>query len=368
MQKIQKLIFKLKMKNLLLNPQRLKLARERRGLSATKLSEKLGVTSRTLSNYENGHTELTMQDSIIEKLSKVLNYPIPFFFSDDLIEVKPENVSFRSMARMSAKKRDAALSAGSIAMEFHQWLDKRFNLPKPDIPEFNHPESTPNPDVAARQLREYWGLGEKSIPNMVHLLESKGIRVYSLAQDCVEVDAYSYWIDEQPFIFLNNQKTPERSRFDAAHELGHLLLHKRADTVDKKAIEAEANQFASAFLMPESAIRAVVPFQPSFTQLLELKKYWNVSLTALIKRTFDLKLSTEWHYRQLQIMAAKHGYRTSEPNGMLKRETSQIIEKIIFLLKDNKISNKEIEQKLNIPLRDLADITFQHTYFSLRKI
>lgn len=367
MQRTPKQKFKLNMKNLSLNPQRLKLARERRGLTAVELSEALGITSRTLSSYENGHTDLTEQDSVVDKLSEILKYPVPFFFSDDLIEIKAENASFRSMARMSAKKRNAALSAGSIAMEFNKWLDERFNLPKADIPEFNHPESTPDPAVAARQLREYWGLGEKSIPNMIHLLESKGIRVYSLAQDCVEVDAYSYWIDEQPFIFLNNQKTPERSRFDAAHELGHLLLHKRAD-VDKKAIEAEANQFASAFLMPESAVRAVVPPQPSFKQLIELKKYWNVSLAALIKRTFDLQLSTEWHYRQLQITSGKYGYRTSEPNGMLKRETSQVIEKVVSLLKLNKISNREIEKKLNIPLKDLADLTFQHAYFRLRKI
>lgn len=354
------------MKSLSFNPQRLKLARERRGLSAIELSKILNITSRTLSSYENGHKELTEQDAIVEKISKALNYPVPFFFSDDLIQIKAETASFRSMARMSAKKRDAALSAGSIAMEFNKWLDERFNLPKVDIPEFNHSESTPDPAVAARQLREYWGLGEKSIPNMVHLLESKGIRVYSLTQDCVEVDAYSYWIDEQPFIFLNNQKTPERSRFDAAHELGHLLLHKRADITNKKALETEANQFASAFLMPESAVRAIIPLQPSFKQLIEMKKYWDVSLAALIKRTFDLKLSTEWHYRQLQITAGKYGYRTAEPNGMLKRETSQILDKIILLLREHKISNKEIEKKLNIPLSDLAELTFQNSYFRLR--
>jgi hypothetical protein len=41
-------------------------------------------------------------------------------------------------------------------------------------------------------VRQAWGLGELPIKNMVHLLESKGVRVYSLAIDAVEVDAFVY--------------------------------------------------------------------------------------------------------------------------------------------------------------------------------
>lgn len=256
------------MNKLQLNPQRLKIARERRGFTKTELAKLLGITSRTLSNYESNIPEVSGDRSIIEferdtgnieKLANILGYPISFFtIEDELTEIKTDMVSFRSLSRLSAKKRDAALATGSLAMEFENWLNKKFNLPKIDIPDFEHPDSI-TPAIAARRLREYWGIGEKSISNMVHLLEAKGIRVYSLAQDCLEVDAYSYWLDNKAFVFLNNQKTPERSRFDAAHELGHLVLHKYISTNNSKETELEANQFASEFLMPERSIKAVIP-------------------------------------------------------------------------------------------------------------
>lgn len=365
------------MNKLQLNPQRLKIARERRGFTKTELAKLLGITSRTLSNYESNIPEVSGDRSIIEferdtgnieKLANILGYPISFFtIEDELTEIKTDMVSFRSLSRLSAKKRDAALATGSLAMEFENWLNKKFNLPKIDIPDFEHPDSI-TPAIAARRLREYWGIGEKSISNMVHLLEAKGIRVYSLAQDCLEVDAYSYWLDNKAFVFLNNQKTPERSRFDAAHELGHLVLHKYISTNNSKETELEANQFASEFLMPERSIKAVIPYQPSINQLIELKSNWNVSLAALVKRVGDLKLVTDWHYRQLQIELGKRGFKKSEPEGLVKRETSIIIDKIVDYLKQKKINRKLVEEETNLPLSDLSEITFKHRYFNLRVI
>ena len=352
-----------------LNPKSLKIARERRELTKAELANLVGISSRTLTNYESDITEFERDTGNIEKLAKVLGYPVSFFLqNDELTEINQDMVSFRSLARLSAKKRNAALAVGSLAMEFEKWLNQKFNLPKMDIPDFDHPDNDLSPQIAARRLREYWGIGEKSISNMVHLLESKGIRVYSLAQNCVEVDAYSYWLDGKPFVFLNNQKTPERSRFDAAQELGHLILHKTISPNSSKDIELEANQFASEFLMPERSVKATVPYQPSLSNLIQLKTNWNVSLAALLKRIGDLKLATEWHYRQLQIELGKRGFRKLEPEGLSRRETSIIIEKVVEQLREQKINQQHVEKETNLPLSDLAEITFKHRYFNLRVI
>src|SRR3546814_6566541 len=45
-------------------------------------------------------------------------------------------------------------------------------------------------------------------------------------EDTKNVDAFSCWRNGQPFVFLNTFKSAERSRFDAAHELAHLVLHR----------------------------------------------------------------------------------------------------------------------------------------------
>lgn len=48
------------------------------------------------------------------------------------------------------------------------------------------------------------------------------------------------------FYFLNTSRTAERCRFDLAHELGHLVMHKHG-IIEGIHVEQEANAFASAF-------------------------------------------------------------------------------------------------------------------------
>src|SRR3546814_18887947 len=89
---------------------------------------------------------------------------------------------------------------------------------------------------------------------MVHLLESRGIRVFSLSENTKEVDAFSVWRDDAPYVFLNRFKSAERSRYDAAHELAHLCLHKHGGAAAEyrdSSVEKETSAFAGAFLMPE---------------------------------------------------------------------------------------------------------------------
>src|SRR3546814_9447087 len=116
---------------------------------------------------------------------------------------------------MSARERDAALAAGSLAYEVIDWVSERFTLPKADILDLGHER---DPASAARMLRQYWSIGEKPVGNMIKLLESKGVHVFSLAEDTKNVDAFSCWRNGKPFVFLNTFKSAERSRFDAAHE------------------------------------------------------------------------------------------------------------------------------------------------------
>ncbi|MET9565773.1 ImmA/IrrE family metallo-endopeptidase [Streptomyces tauricus] len=74
-------------------------------------------------------------------------------------------------------------------------------------------------------VRTRWDLGQAPAPNMVHLLEAHGVRVFSLPPDSLEVDAFAVWRSGVPFVFLHTLKTVERARFFAAHELGHLVMH-----------------------------------------------------------------------------------------------------------------------------------------------
>lgn len=120
----------------------------------------------------------------------------------------------------------------------------------------------------AADVRRAWNLGVGPIPNLVRLLESKGIVVAHVPEECREVDAFSTWCGSRPFIFLVSEKgSTSRARFDAGHELGHLVMH--ADVAPGSAeAERDANRFASAFLLPKEPFLAECPRWLDFDHLM----------------------------------------------------------------------------------------------------
>lgn len=339
------------------NPNRLTVARKRRGFTMTRLAELLSVELRSVSAYENG--EFPPSAGTLEKISTLLDFPISFFAQDDLEEISPDTASFRAMSKMSASKRDIALYSGSIALLLNNAIESRFHLPAIDLPDLSR-ESVP--EAAADSLRRHWGLGELPIKNIVHLLEAKGVRIFSLCIDAVEVDAFSLWRESQPFVFLNTMKSGERMRFDCAHELGHLAIHRHgADQGGvingSQELEKEANEFASAFLMPRSSVLAYAPKLVTIEKLVQLKKIWGVSVAALAYRMHRLEIISDWHYRELFKQLSKLGYRKSEPET-IPHETSQVLQKVFASLRDEGFGKSDIALEIHVNREEIDELVF----------
>ena len=221
----------------------------------TRFAATLGVDLRSVSAWEKVD-EFDPDGERVNQIAEVLNFPPGFFYGEDIEEPVPEAVSFRAMSKMSAAQKAGAISAASIAFLLSDWISARFELPRPSVPDFGQDQHSPS--AAADSLRQQWGLGVLPIRNVIHLLELNGVRVFSLAMNVVELDAFSFWRGNVPYIFLNTRKSPEHSRFDAAHELGHLVLHKHGGPSGMPA-ERQANEFAAAFLMPQADVLARAP-------------------------------------------------------------------------------------------------------------
>jgi Zn-dependent peptidase ImmA (M78 family)/DNA-binding transcriptional regulator YiaG len=340
------------------NHTRLTLARKRRGLTKIEFSRRMGVSLRSFEAYELG--EYPPNKNATSKIAAVSGFPSEFFFGDDLDEPMSDTASFRSMARMKSSQREMALSQGAIAMHLNNWLEDRFELPQCEVPNLRDQSS---PESAAEALRHHWGIGELPINNVIHLLEAKGVRIFSLAIDAREVDAFSLWKESTPFIFLNNNKTSEHSRFDAAHELGHLVLHRHGGPRGREA-ECEANAFASAFLMPRASVIAHSPRFPTLRTLVKLKRIWKTSVAALCYRLHAVGMLSEWQYRMLYIQISKNGFRTAEPNEA-PRETSQVLPKIFTLLQKEGMTRPRVARDLSIPQSELECLMFGLTITSL---
>lgn len=332
--------------------ERLRLARTRRGLSKAELARLARRVPRTISDYEAGRTEPA--DHIVERFAEILRFPIQFFYQPLVRSMPRDSASFRALSKMTAKQANAALAVGTLGIELNEWIEERFNLPDADVPDLQ--PGIIDPEGAAALVRSRWGLGQSPISNVVHLLEAHGVRVFSLADECREVDAFSAWVGATPYVCLATYKTAERAIFDAAHELGHLVLHRDHAAPRGRREEREADTFASCFLMPREDVEAEAPTNPSFTDLIYAKTRWRVSVAALNYRLHYLGFTSDWHYRELCMDIGQFG-RNREPNP-LAREQSQVLVKVFTTMREEGVTKKDIADALFLYQEDLDAITF----------
>lgn len=321
------------------------------------LSARVGVTPRTITSYESmGASEPSAP--VLEELASVLRFPIAFFFRPDAEPVHGMSATFRSLSRMTAAKRDSALAGGSLALDLRSLIDAHLELPQPQVAD----RRDLGPSEAATIVRAEWGLGDKHCGNLVHLLERFGVRVFSI-DAAHEVDAFSLWISEQPFVFVNTKKSAERGRFDCAHELGHLLLDRHAPAPNKDR-ERLADEFAANFLMPESSVRARVGTRfVDVARVHALKAEWGVSAFALARRLYDLSMLTEWRYKSICREIAMTTGRDNELNGE-RSETSRLLPKVFTQLANMGLTRERIAARLCLFADEINSLTFG--YFALR--
>lgn len=325
----------------MLNTSRLTAARKRQGWTITRLSQESGLSTKTLSSYENDHHE--PGEANLLRLAEALQVTPSFLTADDLDEIPLDAVSFRAFSKMTARTRDRGLASARIALLLDEWIKERFNLPQPDVPSLTGRD----PEIAAQEVRARWGLGEQPIRNVIHLLEAHGVRVFSLTQDNRELDAFCTTWHKKPYIFLATNKSAERGRFNAAHELGHLVLHGEDHIPHGQASEDEANRFAASLLMPRSSVLAQGLRNAPADRLLQAKKKWGVAAMAMAHRANEMGLMSEWSYRTACVDLSRMGYRRGEPGG-LPKESSQLLTKVVQQLAANGIGIKDVATDIGV--------------------
>ena len=323
--------------NALIVPSKLREAREARGLSLDALGERVGQTRQTISKYENGRAN--PRSEIIHRLSEELDLPIRFFMSEpDSPDLAP--IFFRSLRSTLVRHRTMGERKLGWLQHLVRTLQKSLVFPIPEFTDFNapsDPRTIQDADIeaVATALRRSWGLGDGAIPNIVQLLESKGAIVVRNLLGLNTIDAFSQWshADQRPFIVLGSDKDcAVSSRFSAAHELGHLILHRNVDkrfvtqsSLIHRRIENQAHLFASAFLLPAETFTTSVP-RIDLDVLSLAKPQWGASIGTMIKRAATLKMISAERERALFILRSQRGWTKREPlDDVLPVETPQLL-------------------------------------------
>ncbi|MBI5173523.1 MAG: ImmA/IrrE family metallo-endopeptidase [Candidatus Melainabacteria bacterium] len=335
------------------DPSALRLARELRGLQKNELAAQIGVTASALTQFEGGVSRPSPQT--IGKLSLCLQFPPTFFqATSEGSSISSEECHFRRLQSSSQSERRKMVALATLLSRLTELLEEYVDFPPEQLSgtQMQPPSDLHDIEATAVRIREHWGLGMGPIPHVVALLESKGIITFRLLDDCKRVDAFSLWLRNRPFIFLNAEKgSASRSRFDAAHELGHLVMHsdcKPGDSVH----EMQADRFASAFLLPRPSFITECPRRLSWDHYLALKQRWGVSLQALIRRSFDLGCIGEHTYRRAYVQLNQKGWRAAEPNEPAT-EQPMLIQQSITLLKQIAIDLPTVANKLSVREHDL---------------
>lgn len=304
-------------------PARLRMARELRGLTQAKVAAASGLSAAAVSQFESGAVH--PRTDTRRELADALVVPPDFF-----AETPPATHDgfFRSLrrTRVSDRRRARALALIVHDMALGSPLP-RADIPRVPITDLDAP--TQLVADAAMTLRRTWQVPDGPVGNVVRLLEEHGALVVRLPLATADVDAFSLPFDDRPVVVLGADKNDAgRSRFDAAHELGHLVMHGQ-QVWGLKEVETQAHKFAAAFLMPEDQIRPYLPERADWAILFDLKQHWRVSLAALLMRARDLGVMSPSQYLTgVKYMSAR-GWRMLEPVPLGSTEVPDLTLKVL---------------------------------------
>lgn len=332
------------------NGERLKLARIYRNMTASELAEKIGVSRQAVLQYEKNESNPKLETEFT--IITTLHFPRDFFYMDNLSNIPINNTFFRALS--STKKIDLQTQEEKtrFIVYIYEFLNNYFNYPELDLPEIDIDidlNKKENIEDIAIKVRNYWGLGNQPVENMVNLLENKGVIVSTLNVGKKTIDAFTqvHRINNKEkycVVLSNDKQSVARRNFDAAHELGHIILHKNIEKLEElsseeqKKLEDQANSFAAAFLLPKNEFFNELKDPLNLEFYKELKKKWKVSIAAMVMRARQLERINNSQYIELVKSMNYRKWRTREPlDNQWKLQETILFKKSIDMLKNNNI-------------------------------
>jgi Zn-dependent peptidase ImmA (M78 family) len=341
---------------------RLKLARGAAGLSLRELADRIEnrVSAQQIGKYE--RDEDVPSSGVLIALSHALGVSVDYLVGDQ--EMVLDGVEFRKR-QITSKKEEAQIEAQALhVIERYLLIEEILGL---QSAEWDKPREAPFPvreiadaELAARSLREYWNLGIDPIPDLVELLEERGIKVV-VVRSHEHIDGLAARVRRSrgepiPVIVICSGVHGERQRFNLAHELGHMIMDVQGD---ERFREKAAHRFAGAFLMPAEALWSNVGRNRSsigWSELFALKKLFGASVQAITYRCADLGIFPAALKGSLFREYSRLGFRTGpnyEPHQLTEEKPERFDRLCYRALAENAISEAKAAELLNITVREL---------------
>lgn len=345
---------------LLFDPDRLRLARTLVRLNKTQLAAHAEVTPAAISQFELG--QATPSRETLARLALATGVPASFFQRPPRRGAHdPSAAHFRSLRSTSQAERAQALGVAELAWHVADGLARWVRLPEVDVPEIPLGPDAPATDVegAAAAVRVELGLGVEPLPHIVRTLESRGALVLRTPDRLSNrVDAFSHRIGPRPLVVLSASKQDAaRSRFDAAHELGHLVMHH--ESIPGSALkERQAHLFASCLLAPPDALRDELPRRADWGALVLLKERYGMSVKSLAFAAHRLGVWSDTTYQRAMRRYNAAGWNHEEPGDIGAAEQPSMLGKAAALLLENGVGLDRLAAACALP-QDLVNEILQ---------
>ena len=356
--------------SLRINGKRLKEARLFNHLTMSALADQIGVSKQAISKYE--HNKIEISSAVFQKIVQVLNFPLYFFTDFEKVPYQDDGTFYRSRLTATQSEKQPSKTYKKAAAYLRDYFENYIDFPELDT----KLELEESPENSANELRRIWNLDDQPISDIVDLMERHGLIIVNVDFNSNKIDARSGYVEigeKQYYIVLVNGKKQNffRDQFTLAHELGHYamhakLYHPQEDLLgqDYRTIENEANQFASAFLMPKESFESDLT-QNGFINIdtfINLKSKWNVSIAAMVHRAHDLQLIDDKEYIKLQKQISYRGWRTKEIMDDEKiMSKPKALNQAFELLEEHDVVHPK---DLNDKLREMYGIVFPNEILS----
>lgn len=327
------------------NGKRLKEARLYNKMTLTELAGKLDVTKQAISKYETGKSSPAFENSL--QLFKVLGFPREFFYTRENFQYETEGTFFRSRLTATQKSKQPAEILIKYSVILRDFFSQYIEFPEMrNREEYQHIQDI---EMVANRIRKDIGLDNGPISDIIEVAELMGFCIINSEYQEDKVDAFSSMnkINNQQYFVITTGESRSfyRQQFSIAHEIGHWVLHQHLnptelDKDEYKIMENQANKFASAFLLPQESFGEQLQSQrvDDIETYLNLKRTWNVSMAAMIKRAYDLNVITVDTQTKLYKQMGYRRWRNPEPFDLSTNRTIPVaFKQSIDLLIDAKI-------------------------------
>lgn len=339
---------------------RLKLARKMAGYSLQELADALEnkVTKQSLNKYEMGL--MNPSGEVLVAISNTLKVKPDYFMKRNQVELG--QILFRKKTSLSKKNEEAVVEKVRDYVERYLEIENIVGLKT----EFRNPlknfviTAKKDIELAAIKLRKEWDLGTDPIPNIIEMLELKGIKVL-LIDDVEEVDGLAVFTSTGiPVVVVNIRNKPiERIRFTIIHELAHLLLNLVNQIADlPKEVEVFCHLFSSCFLLPtEMLLKQIGSAKRTYIRIEELigiKEYFGISIRAIVHRLRELEIIVPSYYERWMVFMSKTYGSKNEPGEYKGDEKSRNFDQLVNrALAEELISLSKAAALWNISINEL---------------